>query len=627
MQLAAFDALVERLEAQAHARPALYRAKVMAWVILGYGFLGLISLLAVVAVLFSVAIIIAKPGAATIKIGLLFGVAGGYFCLSVMRALWVRLSAPEGLVVTRAEAPQLFQMIDELTAAPGQPRIHRVVVTGEMNAAMAQVPRLGLLGWYANHLILGLPLLRALDVAEFRSVLAHELGHAGGGHGRFGAWIYRVRSTWNTLADRIIGQGATGSGLVGWFLRRYLPRFSAYSFVLARLQEYEADAAAVRAAGPAAGRALVRINTLARAEGSFWNNFVQRTDDGPEAPAGFLEAYTRHQQDLPAEQRRRHLTKAWQRPTDRVDTHPGLADRLHAMGQAPADGSCPALPPSIHRSAAEALLGTWQATASAIIDAHWRANNAAAWSQQHCERRQLRERQRTLAGQSTRSSDEDLEWAQLSERLDGDDAALAVLDRICTAERPAAVALFQRGRLRLERDDEGGLEDLRAAMAQDSDATVPAMRLMTDWLRDQGRIDEAAVCEQRGEAGETDMVVAQQERQRPPEPRQLEAPQLSDEQRHSLVQALSSIPRVRRVWVVRVRTQHRQEHPWHLVIVDIEVPWYRARSAFEEPALAQSVADAVPASAGLNEWSVYFASAVGSLRRRATALPGSVVIG
>ncbi|HSC77290.1 MAG TPA: M48 family metalloprotease, partial [Candidatus Acidoferrales bacterium] len=81
----------------------------------------------------------------------------------------------------------------------------------------------------------------ALSADQFRAVLAHEMGHFSGNHGRFGSWIYRVRQVWGQLVERLEIQKRRGSWFFLRFFRWFAPLFSAYSFVLARRHEYEAD--------------------------------------------------------------------------------------------------------------------------------------------------------------------------------------------------------------------------------------------------------------------------------------------------------------------------------------------------------------------------------------------------
>ena len=68
------------------------------------------------------------------------------------------------------------------------PRVHQVLLVDAFNAAVCQLPRLGVLGWQKNHLLIGLPFLQAFSreqyahapVAEARVLLgdgAHPLHH------------------------------------------------------------------------------------------------------------------------------------------------------------------------------------------------------------------------------------------------------------------------------------------------------------------------------------------------------------------------------------------------------------------------------------------------------------------
>src|SRR5690606_25897917 len=148
---------------------------------------------------------------------------------------------------------------------------------------IVQVPRLGLFGWQKNYLILGLPLMQLLSLDEFKAVLAHEFGHLSGAHGRFGAWIYRVRTGWARLNEWRQQQRRWGSFVFvpccGWCA----PKFAAYSFVQARRQEYEADQLAAEALGAdAIGRALVRLNLKARELSErYWPTVYAAADRDP----------------------------------------------------------------------------------------------------------------------------------------------------------------------------------------------------------------------------------------------------------------------------------------------------------------------------------------------------------
>src|SRR5213592_3003241 len=164
-----YDALVARVEAYAQRHPVAYKIRLGLLALLGYAYIWLI--LALILGLAALLVFLARSLSglainALIKLGwplLLVAYA-------ILRALWVRFPRPDGVEVTRAQAPPLFAMVDELRRKLACPRFHHVLLTAEWNAALVQRPRLGPFGWYENYLQLGLPLMAGLSPDEFRAV-------------------------------------------------------------------------------------------------------------------------------------------------------------------------------------------------------------------------------------------------------------------------------------------------------------------------------------------------------------------------------------------------------------------------------------------------------------------------
>ncbi|WP_328719703.1 M48 family metallopeptidase [Streptomyces sp. NBC_00247] len=84
---------------------------------------------------------------------------------------------PSGLEVSEADEPELWRTVRELAAAVETRAPSRIVLTGDVNAAVSERSRfLGLLPG-PRALYLGVPLVQGLSEAQLRSVLAHEFGH------------------------------------------------------------------------------------------------------------------------------------------------------------------------------------------------------------------------------------------------------------------------------------------------------------------------------------------------------------------------------------------------------------------------------------------------------------------
>ncbi len=268
-----FDTLVKNLEDYAQRHPAGYKIRVGLLAALGYAYIFLV-LAALIAVLWLL-IYVSVANFIIFKFGWLVLV----FVWVILRSLWVRLPPPEGLALRREDAPLLFKMVEEASTALQSPQPQHILLTEDFNAAVVQVPRLGLLGWQANYLIVGLPLMQALSPEQFRAVIAHELGHLSGNHGRFFGWIYRVRLTWIQLLLRM-QQENRRADVFEIFLKWYAPYFNAYSFVFARAQEYEADKSAARIAGTeTAAQALITLEVKGKfLESKFWTDILRGAD-------------------------------------------------------------------------------------------------------------------------------------------------------------------------------------------------------------------------------------------------------------------------------------------------------------------------------------------------------------
>jgi hypothetical protein len=118
-------------------------------------------------------------------------------------------------------------------------------------------------------LTLGLPLLLVLSPAQLRAVVAHELGHSSGNHGRFSGWIYRLSRVWSRLIAPDSEGRRAASPLLDGFFHRFAPFFAAYTFVLQRENEYAADRCSVEITSARdAAEALVRV----RVAGAYLDN-------------------------------------------------------------------------------------------------------------------------------------------------------------------------------------------------------------------------------------------------------------------------------------------------------------------------------------------------------------------
>ncbi|WP_202845135.1 M48 family metalloprotease [Luteimonas saliphila] len=476
----AYRGLVERLEVLARQSPGGYGLRVALLAALGFAVLGGAVLLAFGLSIGLVLALLAISPVLLLKLAKLIWIPIAFGWL-VLRALWVKFSPPEGHRLGEREAPLLQAEVERLRVAAGAPRLSGIVIDADLNAAAASVPRaLGLLG-HRHYLVLGLPLMQLLDRDQFASVVAHEFGHFGGGHGRFGGWIYRVRASWYRLLDALAQQQGWVTRLFVRFFDWYAPYFNAYSFVLARANEYQADATAARLAGArAAGEALVRVNLgSARLSHEFWPR-LQRASLSQPAPPALLYREMGASLRSDGEDDDARLAAALAAEPGFDDTHPTLAQRLAALGVAPAR-----VPPP-RRSSAEALLGEMLPQLELRFSEQWRAHVEADWDDNFRKHVQDRARFEALRAQDARTPQETVEFADLSERLDPEADAVASYRAAIAAVPEDAFARFRLGALLLERGDGEGVEHLRRAMTLDPDCAPVALQALAGYCQSIG---------------------------------------------------------------------------------------------------------------------------------------------
>jgi hypothetical protein len=116
-----YMARIAQLERIARERPGTYRARVAAFALLGYGYLVLVVLALLAALVGSLLSVIYLKA-----MGLKLVVIVAPVVWLVLRSLVVHISPPAGIAVTRKEAPELFERIEHLRKAIGAPRFHRV---------------------------------------------------------------------------------------------------------------------------------------------------------------------------------------------------------------------------------------------------------------------------------------------------------------------------------------------------------------------------------------------------------------------------------------------------------------------------------------------------------------------
>lgn len=192
-------------------------------------------------------------------------------------ALFGTPPAPHGIRLPRESAPDFFRLVDVIASQLGVAPIEDVRIVEDMNAQVLQRPAWGVAGPMRTCLMIGLPLAHSLSPPQFAAVLAHELAHLGVQRRGWDGFAAHLRAWWVRTLDRL----STGFPRAGRLLDGHSRRYCNAMLRLARIEEFEADAAAARLVGAGLlGDALVEVSLKSRfLLRDYWPRVVARGAD------------------------------------------------------------------------------------------------------------------------------------------------------------------------------------------------------------------------------------------------------------------------------------------------------------------------------------------------------------
>ncbi len=147
MEWADFVHLVRTSEQDSAENSGAYRRSVAAFAALGYAWvLGCFAL-----ALGLVAWAVQQLLFGRFRLGLLLMLlAAGSLLWFSLRALWLRITPPEGEEISATDAPELFDALERIRRKIKGPPIHHVLLSDDFNASIQQIPRYGLFGGGVN---------------------------------------------------------------------------------------------------------------------------------------------------------------------------------------------------------------------------------------------------------------------------------------------------------------------------------------------------------------------------------------------------------------------------------------------------------------------------------------------
>jgi tetratricopeptide (TPR) repeat protein len=445
---------------------------------------------------------------------------------------------------------------------------------------------LGIFGWQQNYLLLGLPLMQSLSVEQLKAVLAHELGHLSGNHSRFGAWIYRIRKTWMQIYERLHQTDQQGAAvLFNRFVEWYWPAFNAYSFILARMDEYEADRCAAQLAGAkTAAEALINTQLKARfLESCFWTDIDKQVEHQVDPPDNvYSSMLTVLHSPIPGEKNKEWLEQALAQKTNNADTHPCLTDRLKSLGYSTAKAKKLCQPATIEISAAEHLLGTALQQFASQFNREWKEAVSTPWRQRYAYVKKTQDELQALEQKSqiqTLSEQEVWKRAYYTLELRGDEAALPLLQDLLKNYPDHAEANYTLGQILLQKAEKAGIAYIEKAIVKRMDWVIDGCDLVYSFLRQQGQTEEAERYRDRAEQHYQLLLKGQQERSRVLDCDTFKPHTLKKSEVNELKQQLADYPQVKEAYLVEKVVTYFPEKPFIVLGIVRKRGWIESKDA------------------------------------------------
>jgi Zn-dependent protease with chaperone function len=503
MKYEQYTSLIKELESYAAENPKGYERRVALLGMLGYAyFIGLILVFLLIPVL-AVGLLILMPKliflvlkfAGKLIVLILIALASVLGVIwNFVKSFWAKVPTPEGYELNRADAPRLFEKVEKTCDFLKAPRPNHILLMEDFNAAVVTLPRFGVFGKKV-YLLVGLPLMQAVSPEQFEAVLAHEIGHISEKHSSSAASAYRLRETWSRFIESQEADGHRLSFLYEKFLNWYFPYFNAYSFVLLRRQEREADEYAVQMVGAKPlGEALINteVKSLHLSQ-KFWKDVLDEAAREKTPPRELFTRMASAFRESNKPQDLMNLSKAVRVNTDYSDSHPSLSERLKTMGYW-RSSDLPELPAEVTETASRHYFGKDEEKYAGVFNALWQERVRDQWQQRHAY---LFEAQKRIDELTEKAKTEELTPDELYERAGliaeryGEKASLAALREMLEKNPDDAKTNFAIGTVLLNDEDEQGIGYLQKAMGLDRTLKMAGCETLYYYLRGKGRDEEA----------------------------------------------------------------------------------------------------------------------------------------
>ncbi len=425
------------------------------WVVAGLASLARVFLLACSCVAFAL-VWVAASGAGLSAIEhtpMLRGVAWAIRAFVALGAVWLAWGVwqtlrcvraqPFGGAIVHKDAPQLFEALARIRKRTGGPQLNAVRLGNGMEVRLVQTRSIALLGPPQNHLVVGLPLMLALDKPRFFTLMAHELAHLRTKPDALPAWVHLAHQELTDVAAQL--QLTRIPSLARWFFKWLAPRFESLSLPMRRINHQQADEVAAHLISTdVAAAALMEAEVKAHwMTACFWPTHWHQAIDGSVPLGPHAELAAKFGQAIDPAFIHQSLQKLWHTAHEPGRAKPSLRERVAAID---VDRAVPELLVDWSQQPALRVLVKPKAWLDAF-DAQWRKSHQEAWKETHTYFCRVKVRVHEIRSLRERANpSECVELANLLVRLKPDEPVRDLLEYAMKAspEHPGAMMAMTR---------------------------------------------------------------------------------------------------------------------------------------------------------------------------------------
>ncbi len=487
-----------------------------------------------------------------------FGVAGegdtGYFAVfaaglaavlyTIIKSLYIKSVPLAGYEITAVSSPEIIKTVERARFKTISPPIDKIIVMASAGCGVSE----NILGFgrkRENVLFIGVYLLMMLTPDELEAIYIHEFSHIYRKDTHVSNKINSAIARWSNILNNLQSRGIIANTLLKRFAEHYITKMQFYYTADSKSRETLADKDAAETVGKEAyARASLKIEFIEYyfSLTSEKSNFDFRVLETPPENAldMLMESFVREFEQNKTKWKEQIL----KRISNKIETHPSYSERMAEVGVESFDFDV------------SYKISALPETRKIIDDfnADWQKEMEEKWEEYTASYKKSKELVRGF--EFSEDNEKNIEYAMALEDLSRGEEALEIYGKILEKDKDHAPAAFRSGLIYLSREDERGIEFVKAALEADSDFIDAGLQAISAFLNRNGLKDKKEEMEKWAleKSGIYDKKTDEAENLYLSDV--LEEAEISEDKRRELKAGLEDIPEIKTVLIATKKLKY-----------------------------------------------------------------------